>query len=193
MRMTGRLYFILGSTFFMGVFAGVYLYVSAFAPTHQEGVADDQVDDDAIVLEGQMYGGCSRTESCASFRLIDGRKYNYLETTGEEVKKGILPKNIREDLEGVFDDVSLQRYAQKVGNTSCTSYVDGVDFMYTISKDGERYLWDTCTTWLSQDTGLQEVFRSVWYAMENPDENKEIDLFEKNIFDIFWDRFHQRS
>ncbi len=191
--MTGRLYFILGSTFFMGMFAGVYLYITAFAPTHQEHVADDAIDANALVVEGQMYGGCDRMDTCASFRLVDGRRYDYLQTFDAEVKKGVLQGSVRETLEGVFDDAVLAHYAHEVESASCMSYVDGVDYTYTITKDGAQYEWDTCYTELSRDEGLQDVLRNVWYAMENPDEHAEIELFEKNIFDIFWDRFHQRS
>lgn len=177
----------------MGVFAGAYLYVSAFAPTHQGELADDDVSQQTLVINGQMYGGCSQGDSCASFKLLNARTYSYLPVIDSEVKTGRLSNELHDALLDALDESSLEHYAQKAENMQCESYADGNDYTYTVSQFGKTYILDTCTSQLAFSRGLQSLLIDVWSAMDNPPQDA-VDTFEfnGNIFDFLWDRFHQR-
>lgn len=194
--MTSRTYFILASTFFMGMLSGAYLYVTVFAPAYDQTGVEVSYDDDAFVIEAQMYGGCVRSGLCASFQLIDGRRYEYLSHTQAEKENGTLPARLGRELRDAFSVAVLQENAQSISPQSCSSYVDGVDYVYRIMREKERYELDTCSTALAYNETLQELLLEAWYVMENPEAAASVDdSFEGsfNPFDWFWDRFHQRQ
>lgn len=189
--MTGKVYFILASTFFMGMFAGAYLYVTAFAPSYDAGVsASENIDEDTLVIEGQMYGGCARRDLCASFRLIDGRKYHYLPYPTAEVQTGTLPSALAFEVREITQEDVLLENAQRIQSGSCNSYVDGADFSYTVSKDSEEYELDTCTTAFAYDDASQTIWSDVWLAMENPGAVEEAGaLLDFNLLRFIIGRF----
>jgi hypothetical protein len=176
----------------MGMCAGAYLYVTAFAPTYENGIdISENIAQDALVIEGEMYGGCSEMGACASFRLIDAKSYKYLAHSEAELRSGRLPSIVRDQLLDALSPATLMSNAQNVSSGVCSSEVDGIDYRYTISVDGEVYELDTCTTALTFNEELQSIFMNVWFALENPDAVPQ-DEFDMDLgFDkIFWDRFH---
>jgi hypothetical protein len=190
--MTGRNYVVLISTFLMGMFAGAYLYVTAFAPTYENGIdASENIDQDALVIEGEMYGGCSLQGACASFRLIDAKSYKYLAHSEAALRSGRLPSLVREQLLDALTPTALMSSSQNVSSGVCSSEVDGIDYRYTISVNGDVYELDTCSTALTFDEELQSIFMNVWFVLENPDSVPKEDFDIELGFDkLFWDRFH---
>lgn len=186
--MSGRDYFILGSTFFMGMLVGAFLYITVYAPEYDSGVSADPVDPDAVVIEGQMYGGCMETDSCASFKLVDDRTYSYLEYPGAEIESGKVPSDLASL---VFDAIGTEDFftsTLEVSNDSCQSYVDGTDFTYEVFLGDETYTLDTCRTALANDAQLQELFLEVWKFMEDP-VNTYPTIIEDGPLKLFIDRF----
>jgi hypothetical protein len=189
--MTGRMYFLFGSTLLIGMLSGAYLYVTAFAPDYAAGISTgEDIDEEVLVIEGEMYGGCSEMDSCATFRLVDGKNYDFISSSDAEIAKGKLSSSRRTTLLQILDHDVLEKNSQMFENSSCDAYVDGIDYTYTVWLDGKTYELDTCTTALANNTTLQEVLLDIWYAMENPDEGESSEPFVGDINDIFWNRFH---
>lgn len=184
------MYFLFVSTFAVGMFAGAYLYVTAFAPTYESGIrTGENIGEDVLVIEGEMYGGCSENSACATFRIVDGRHYDFLSSPGIPLEKGMLPVSKRSGLLQALDRARLEQGSVPIENNSCSSYADGIDYAYIISFEGETYELDTCSTAFAYDEALQLIMLDLWYQMENPDEESS-EGFEGNPVDIFWDRFH---
>jgi hypothetical protein len=189
--MTGRMYFLFGSTFLIGMLSGAYLYVTAFAPDYAAGInTGEDISEEVLVIEGEMYGGCSEMDACATFRLVDGKNYDFISSGDAEIKKGKLSSSRRTSLLEILDHELLELNSQPVQNDSCDAYVDGIDYSYTVWLEGETYDLDTCSTALANNQTLQEVFLDIWYVMENPDEDGNSEPFVGNINDIFWNRFN---
>lgn len=176
----------------MGMFAGAYLYVSVFAPSYESGIqTSENISEDALVIEGEMYGACSQIDACGSFRLIDAREYNYVSRSNAALQKGKLPAALRSTILDVLDEQLLEKNEQPVSLSSCSAYVGGNDYSYRISKDGVTYDLDTCHTTLAYNEDLQELFLDVWFVMENPStvQNESIEIISP--VDIFWERFRE--
>jgi len=188
--MTGKIQMLFFSSFLMGMFAGAYFYVSFFAPLVENPDLDLLVDaKEDLIVEGIMYGGCERMNSCANFQLINGRDYHYTVSTDAEVQTGRLSRSFAQGIQASLSDGALYAASEQVGAYSCSSHVDGVDYHYSILKEGERYEIDTCTTALAYNDALQDLFLDIWYTLENPD-TIESEQIEFNPIDLLWDRFH---
>jgi len=187
--MTGKIYLLLGSTFLMGAFAGAYLYVSVFAPAYESDIATSEaVDEDTVVIEGQMYGGCLRSGACASFKLIENGSYSYLAAPDAEVENGKLPKDVNEE---IFDAVGTDTFfnaTDEISKDFCSSFADGSDFTYEVTLGEETYTLDTCKTTFAYDDELQASFLNVWNFMQNPTTTYPV-LIEEGVGGFFKDRF----
>jgi hypothetical protein len=187
--MTGKVYFILVSTFVMGMLTGGFLYVSVFAPAYESDIETiGSINDDGVVIEGQMYGGCQEMDSCASFRIADDRTFTYLEYEGAEIVKGRLPNDVAVS---VFKEVGTNAFfaaSEEITNDSCAAYVDGLDFTYDISLGGDFYTLDTCTTALAYDEELQALFSGIWMYLEDGKTEYPV-IIEEGIGGFVRDRF----
>lgn len=186
--MTGKIQFLFASSFFMGMFAGAYFYVTFFAPQYGD-TGSNVVAQDTLVIEGAMYGGCQMAGVCASFQLIDGREYTYNNGVDRELPEGRLPSSIVAVLKKALYEEALTAASEPIINRDCDAYIDGSDYHYTINKGGVRYELDTCTTMLAYDSELQDVFFELWYAMENPDAIED-EPFKLDLGQILYDRFN---
>ncbi len=187
--MTGRDYFIFGSTFIMGMFAGVFVFVTIYVPEKANESSTDSADNpDSIVIEGRMYGGCEESDECASFRLLDDRTYTYLPYPDGEAEKGRLPSDMNET---VFETVGTESFfsaSEMIDSRDCTSYVDGIDYTYDVHFKGDTYTLDTCTTALADDEELQTTLAPVWEFMRYPTTTYPT-ILEKGVGGWFHDRF----
>jgi hypothetical protein len=186
--MTGREYFIFGSTFIMGMFAGAFVFVTIYAPEQAKDETTESANRlDAIVMEGRMYGGCEEQDACGSFRLVDDRTYSYIAYPDADIEKGRLPSDV---IESVFETVGTEAFFTATRATSpsnCTSYVDGVDYAYDVSFEGETYTLDTCTTALAQNEALQATLAPIWEFMATPTTTYPT-LLEKGLGGVIQDR-----
>lgn len=178
-------------TFVTGLCAGMFLYVTVFAPTVEEQAQVWQGSSSGDwTITGEMYGGCMRTDTCGSFRLTNGSSFEYLPVAESEVQKGRLPHDVRKMLQETLTEDFLIEASQEVHATSCSSFVDGIDYRYTVMLDGISYVLDTCSSVFALEEGAQTVMLDIWYFMENPEVVPPV-LLEKNIFDLLiWDRFN---
>jgi len=191
--MTGKDLVLLISTFLMGMIAGGYLYVSAFAPSVESLLPDKDVRSSSFVIEGEMYGACEEDDSCASFQLIDGRDYHYISSPKDAVNQGRLDAAYRRVLLHALPVDVLEQNSKRSAQANCASSRGSIDYSYVITKDNEEYILDTCSTLLYSDQELQNLLSDLWFAFENPDAKPaEIPApeIEFNIIDFFFDRFN---
>jgi len=187
--MTGKVYFIVVSTFVMGMLTGGFLYVTVFAPSYEADIDTvDTVDDEGIVIEGQMYGGCQEMDSCASFRIADDRRFTYLEYPGAEVINGRLSAGLSEAIFGEIGTSAFFTATEEISSFECSVYVDGIDFTYDVWLDGELFTLDTCSTALAYDEDLQTLFAEVWMFLENGETEYPV-LIEEGLGGFVRDRF----
>jgi hypothetical protein len=166
--MTGKIQFLFISTFFMGVFAGAYFYVSFYAPMYENNTPSGVVSKDTFVINATMYGGCERLAVCASFQLIEGGTYSFIPGGSRDRETGKLSRTYTQGIQRTLTLELLSQLETDIRPSSCSSYADGVDYHYSIKKDGVSYEIDTCTTALSSNRATQELFLDIWYALENP-------------------------
>jgi hypothetical protein len=191
--MDAKTTFLLISTFLMGVIAGGYFYLTVFAPEYNDVLSSgDTLSASDLVIEGEMYGGCSEADACASFRLVDGRRYEYRSFPDADVRKGTLERSIADPIRTAIGNADLERLSEEMSSSQCASYVDGVDYRYTVFSGGNSYVLDTCGTRFSAELSLQNVFVDAWYAMEHPEARKKAavptsitDIVNTLIFDRF--------
>ena len=187
--MTGREKFILGSSFVMGTVTGLFFYTTVFAPIYETQVAViGAPKPNAVTIEGKMYGGCQKTDSCGSFSLGDTRNYQYLPDSQSEVKKGSISSTLRDEVFGMLSTTSLKDLAEDTTSHQCAAYIDGIDYLYDVTIASTTYKLDTCSSRLAGNVKIQATLIKVWEFMENPTTTYPTRI-EKGpiqmIFDIF--------
>lgn len=188
--MTGKIYFILGSSFVMGILSGLFFYATVFIPEFAiESDSSEIIDVNTVVIEGKMYGGCQEMDACASFKLQDNKKYQYQATRSAKVTEGKIPKEINAELFSKMDVQMLSKLAQNITSSQCASFVDGLDYMYDVTKDGVTYTLNTCTTKLATESVLQERLLLAWEFMANPTTTYPV-LIEDGPIQMIFDRFN---
>lgn len=161
---------IIISTFVMGLFTGVYLYLIGFAPTYSSVIDSLSSHSPTFVVEAEQYGGCERTGVCASFRLDDTRGYRYFPYTPYEVTsvvhEGTLSQPTYIDLLNTVEEADLATLAVPVSSVTCPSMADGIDYRYTVLYAGKTYHLDTCHTRLGQGSPLGHALELVWRELD---------------------------
>ena len=162
--MNARVYFILGFTFITGMFAGAYLYVTSFAPDYQQSDVEEISEID-FKLQGQMSGGCQMSGVCPSFVLSQNRTYEY-------VPHYRLQEGEPDMVTGKMDTESFKALVEKVrganmeiltkeNSLNCDSYVDGIDYNYRLTHEGEVYELSTCGMNF-KNSELDKAFSPLW-------------------------------
>lgn len=164
MFMNARVYFILAFTFITGVFSGGYLYITSFAPDYVQSDVEE-ISEIEFRVNGQISGGCQMIGVCPSFVLNQDRTYEYipayrLEDAEPEVVAG---KMSREAFVRVMAVVEIVDFAalQKENTLSCSSYVDGLDYEYQVTYEGEAYSLRTCGMNF-KNSSLDKVLKPLW-------------------------------
>ncbi|MFT7506869.1 MAG: hypothetical protein ACI92I_000005 [Acidimicrobiales bacterium] len=162
--MNSRIYFILGFTFLVGMFSGAYLYVTSFVPEYVVEEVEE-VSEIGFRVQGQMTGGCGMRAVCPSFILNQNRSYEYvpayiLQEGAPELIKGKLDRGVFEEVSSLVKEADLQAL-QKINTKGCDSYVDGTDYVYNVTFEGQQYDLNTCGMDF-KDSVLDKELRSLW-------------------------------
>ncbi len=155
---------ILFLTFLTGILVGVTLYLTAFAPVYQDTELAEKSD---FSIQGEQYGGCGMTDSCLTFRLEENGSYKYL--YDDKIEEGTLPSVLTNEAFGSLSVDSLDTNSESEEKDDCISYVDGVDYRYTIVYEGVRYVLDSCRTTFSLESDFQESAIKAWDFMGGED------------------------
>lgn len=157
-------------TFVVGVSAGFYLYMTAFAPQFEEfsGQTEEVYED--FVLEGAQYGGDRMGGTSPSFQILENGSFRYLPYTqqGEitDAKEGVVPRALLNDIKKLMTVENLVTASAIVTRGDCVSYVDGLDYAYTVTLDGVNFNLDTCTTNLKSEGSMQIALDKIWNYFE---------------------------
>jgi len=168
----------------MGIFTGVFLYLTVFAPEYSNDISEDVVSPTSTSIEGVIYGGCQRNNSCPSFKLKESGSYQFLSAGDAEIEKGSIPYELRDTLFEGFSSSTLTAESKIITNNHCKSFVDGQDATYTVTFKGESYVLDTCTSEFSRNTDMQDTVTDVWNFMKNPTTTYPV-IIDKGITGFF--------
>jgi len=161
-------------TFIIGFGGGFYFFLTGYAP-YAERVKEtvfspDQRAVESLIINAKEYGGCERAGLCASFQLVYDGTYTYLPKSilaGAVPVEGVLPRAMLSDVRAITLPSSLRVAARTATSDDCISYVDGIDYSYEIIRNGELFMLDTCTTMLSQNPEMLQVFATIWRYVKN--------------------------
>ncbi len=162
--------FVLIFTFIVGLFAGFYVYVTGFAPEHQNVVPrDEKVLGNDFAIRAEQIGGCARMEGsvCPSFELLSNRSYKYIKAHNlhEETPDpltGYLPRAEFESVRRMIENDNLLEF-QKPGSY-CGAASDGIDYKYDVIVDGISYELNSCGTQF-YGTALYKEMLKLWEEM----------------------------
>ena len=146
-------------TFLIGIAAGWYLYISAFAPQFNEYLGESEAVYEDLVVVGEQYGGM-RLGTAPSFQLLKDGSFSYLpfSETGESAKpiQGTLPRTLLNEIKMELTARNLADLSAIVTDPACASAYDGIDYVYEITLQSEVYTLDTCSTAFTNtsDTGI---------------------------------------
>lgn len=153
-------------TFIVAVCAGLYLYLTAFAPQFDDLTGQTEEVYEDFVLEGTQYGGDRMGGTAPSFQVLENGTYRYLPYTTEgevaEAKEGTVPRSLLNEVKNSLTDDEVATAATIVTRGDCMSYVDGIDYNYTVTLNGENYTLDTCSTNLQVDGTLATTLDKLW-------------------------------
>ena len=157
-------------TFIVAICAGFYLYLTAFAPQFEELTGQTEEVYEDFVLEGSQYGGDRMGGTAPSFQVLQNGSYRYLPYTSEgqvaQAKEGSIPRTLFNEVKNTLTIQSLETAATIVTRGDCMSYVDGIDYTYSVTVDGENYTLDTCTTNLRTDGTIAVTLDKLWNYFE---------------------------
>jgi hypothetical protein len=161
-------------TFIFGFVGGFYFFLTGYAPYIEEVkeniFAQDTQTVESLIIIGKQYGGCERAGLCASFQLEHDGSYRFLPESilrGAVPVQGTLTRSMMNDVRAVTLPSKLRSASRTSTAEGCASYYDGIDYSYEIVRNGELFLLDTCTTTLSQNPDLINVFNTIWNYVEN--------------------------
>lgn len=160
-------------TFLIGIVAGGYLYLTNFAGLVSKILTPDAEKAAEFVIIADAYGGCRNL--CPSFQVTHDGSYRYLyvPSAGEEkiVRQGELPHALRTKLLEVVTKGELVRQSEVIEPSYCESFADGIDVIYEIELDGEKYALDSCGTAVEAKSVLWETLGSIWTYFERSGNN----------------------
>ena len=193
--MTGRIYFILVMTFITGMFAGVYLYITAFAPAYDNNsnaVANETEID--FLLHGKKVGECNTQGAvCPSFELRSDRTYTfvpqyvYTNATPEKIT-GKLGKNIFDVLISYIASIDLRALEEKTPHADCSPLYD-TNYRYDLTYKGVTYTYDTCNT-LFKESVLATKFYPLWSRLSTT--TPQAPLLEEGITGFLRDKLDEQ-
>lgn len=163
--MTNQQLFVLGFTFFVGMAAGFYIYVTSFAP--QYGASTAQGTDVELTIIGDQVGGCQMVGICPSFRLESDRRFDYIPahqlTDAEPAPvSGRVSTEAYRQLQTILADTDMA--SLQVEADVCQAAFDGIDYQYRIVYDDTEYELNSCGTEF-YGTRLYNQLLVVWGEM----------------------------
>ena len=160
---------LLVTTFLIGMVAGWYLYITAFAPQFNEFMGNTVAIYEDLVLIGDQYGGI-RVGSAPSFQVLKDGSYNYVTNSdtseSEQHHSGTLPSGLWSEVRSVLTTTRLTELARPLSAGNCASMADGIDYKYEITLQSVPYTLDTCSTYLAHDTVAKAALLKLWDYFE---------------------------
>lgn len=150
------LFFILFSTFLVGMASGVFVY---FMSNLDEPIIElpEGTQSEDFSITADAYGGCQRAGECASYRINADGSYIYIvlrrEGTNERIE-GKLSAGERKELKSLIARTPLADVHTSTFSGTCPAAVDGNAYVYEIRVEDASYRIDTC----AHNTNDQALF-----------------------------------
>lgn len=156
---------LLVTTFLIGLVAGWYMYITAFAPQFESLVGKTEAVYEDLVVVGDQYGG-RRTGMTPSFQVLKDGSFNYV-TQGvngaaENHRDGTVPRAIWSEVQLVLTRANVIDLARPVTGASCASHADAIDYTYHVTLKGTEYVLDTCTSNLASNVAAKNALDKLW-------------------------------
>lgn len=156
-------------TFGVGIVAGGYLYLTGFAPQFEDLSGQTEAVYEDLVIVGEQYGG-DRLGSAPSFQVLNDGTFRYLESAASEdqiiAKEGVVPKALLAAVKKELTPKELESLEQSAPADNCPSYVDGLDYRYTVTLASVSYKLDSCGTQFTVNSDLGSALDSLWNYFE---------------------------
>lgn len=160
------LFFILFSTFLVGMASGVFIY---FVSNLDEPLFDmpNVLQSESFSITADTYGGCQRSGGCASYRIEANGTYMYaiLRREGNsERHEGKLSGSDRKELASLLQQTPLTTIHASTRSGVCPATADEHAYVYEIHTEDAVYRIDTCihdTEGEALFKQLEEYFRSL--------------------------------
>ncbi len=156
---------LIAVTFVMGIIAGWYLYVMAFAPQFNEFLGQTESVYEDLVLVGEEYRA-EADGTLPSFQILKDGTFSYVPATAlgdvATPMEGTLPRALWNEVKADLTKARLVKLDTVVVGEGCASANFGADFTYTVTLSSVEYTLDTCTTALSADTAVRTTLDKLW-------------------------------
>lgn len=160
---------LLVTTFVIGLVAGWYLYITAFAPHFNQYVGQTEAVYEDLVVVGDQHGG-RRIGMAPSFQILKDGSFNYVtqatDGVAENHRDGTVPRAIWSEVKSALTKAKVVDLARPVSGEACASDADGTDYTYTITLQGNEYVLDTCTSNLAHDVAVKTALDKLWNYFE---------------------------
>lgn len=155
-------------TLAVGLFAGFYLYLAGFAGVVADMSVPDRIAVSEFTIVGDVYGGCR--DACPSFQVVNGGSYRYFYTpeAGAEqiLRQGTLPLDLQRQLKLTLTKDALSVESEQIEPSFCDSYADGIDILYEVTLNDEKFILDSCGTAVVAEGSLWTTLSSIWAYFE---------------------------
>jgi len=152
-------------TFVLGLFAGVYLYGSGFAPTFSPPEATTEDVYQEFVITAESYGECSNTNTCLSFQLLENGVFRALYDNPDSNEKIIvenkIPNSLRRELYAVLNNRTLAAESRPLPIESCY-YGDQTNYYFRVTREEVNYVLDTCLSDINYEGKAWSVLTKLW-------------------------------
>lgn len=140
-----QFYFIILSTFVIGMCAGAYIYIASRDEDPLFDFSDNETQSFEIIAH--TYGGCMSTGECASYRIDEAGAYTYLVPSrdGEPFRStGTFTREDLLKLKQLVRDTDLEGLQNSEFIGDCPILYDALGFTYALQTDEENYVFDSC-------------------------------------------------
>ena len=161
---------LLITTCVMGFVFGMYAFFTGYSPMAR--VVETQVEEwtGELVIVGEAYGGCSRLDTCPTFRIASNGSYRYFYypsgARDAVLREGEISRTQLAALRRVASEDDLQVSSRPTNPAFCESYTDGIDVRYVVTRDGVDYRLDSCGTDVQSDGELWQTLSQLWTYFE---------------------------
>ncbi len=151
-------------TFFVGVFAGSYLYLTGFAPTYRLPETDTEALYEDLVIVGDEYGECTALKNCLSFQVLNDRSFRALVGSGEMVgiENGKIPPGLQTRLNKAITTEGLIEAMTELPSSACQAEnTTGLHLRFHITFAGSTYNLNSCYSAMDYDAELWSALKEL--------------------------------
>lgn len=155
------LYFLLGSTFFIGLVSGVFIYFISNLNEPLIVLEDFGIKTTAAFeITGDSYGGCQRSGRCASYKIdATGNYTSVVRNRGgeDDREEGKLSASDLREIKQLLRDTPLATIADSSFMGTCPVEYDGLAYVFDIKVGDDTWRIDTC----AHNTEGEELFEKL--------------------------------